>query len=114
MSDDMSRDSETLSEVGMVFRAMPSRFKAGVAPRNLSYYFSIDEEKWTVFVGPERCDVAEGKAVEDADCFLKTSSEVFLGTIKGEYTPSFMDIMSGKIKTNNPALLQTFKDVFGD
>jgi putative sterol carrier protein len=114
MSNDLNRQSESLSDVTRVFQAMPSRFKPGVAPRNLSYYFSIDEESWTVFVGPEACDVKEGKAVEDADCFLKTSSEIFLGTIKGEYTPSFMDIMSGRIKTNNPALLQTFRDVFGD
>lgn len=114
MNNYPNRKSESLSDVTRVFQAMPSRFKAGVAPRNLSYYFSIDEENWTVLVAPETCEVKEGKAVEDADCFLKTSSEIFLGTITGEYTPSFMDIMSGRIKTNNPALLQTFRDVFSD
>jgi putative sterol carrier protein len=105
---------DSLSEVTQVFRAMPSRFKKGVAARKISYYFSIDDEKWTVFVSPDSCEVSEGKAVEDADCFLKTSAQIFMGTVKGEYTPSFMDLMTGKIKTNNPALLQTFKDIFGD
>lgn len=114
MSNDMNQQGEPLSDVGRVFQAIPSRFKAGVAVREISYYFTIDEESWTVFVRPDSCEVKEGKAIEDADCFLKTSAEIFLGTIKGEYTPSFMDIMTGKVKTNNPALLQTFKDVFGD
>lgn len=114
MSSDMNHQGGSLSDVGRVFQAMPSRFKAGVAPRDISYYFTIDEESWTVFVRPDSCEVKEGKAIADADCFLKTSAEIFLGTIKGEYTPSFMDIMTGKVKTNNPALLQTFKDVFGD
>jgi uncharacterized OB-fold protein len=103
-----------VSDVTHIFRALASRFKKGVATREISYYFSIDEEKWTVFVTPEICEVREGKAVEQADCFLKTSAQIFVGTVKGDYTPSFMDLMSGKIKTNNPALLQTFKDIFGD
>ena len=114
MGEQMNQRNEPLSDVGRVFQAIPSRFKPDVATRDISYYFSIDEEDWTVFVGPASCEVKEGKAVEDADCFLKTSAEIFLGTIKGEYTPTFMDIMTGKVKTNNPALLQTFKDVFGD
>src|SRR5215211_3924555 len=99
MSDDLNQNSDSSREVEMVFQAMPSRFKSGVAPRELSYFFTIDEQQWTVLVTPVVCEVIEGKVVEDADCFLKTSAEIFLGTIKGEYTPSFMDVMSGKIKT---------------
>jgi hypothetical protein len=57
--------------------------------------------------------VRPGK-VENADCFLKTTREIFLGTIKGDYTPSLTDIMSGRVKTNNPILLQTFKNIFVD
>ncbi|HXG93994.1 MAG TPA: hypothetical protein VNN73_16740 [Blastocatellia bacterium] len=113
MSDHIGQANESLSDVRVVFKLLPSRFRKGVADRQISYYFSIDDEQWTVVIGPESCEVAEGKTVEEADCFLKTSSGILLGTIKGEYTPSFMDLMTGKIKTNNPALLQTFKDAFG-
>jgi putative sterol carrier protein len=76
-------------------------------------YFSIEGDQWTVEVGPEACSVRPGK-VDNADCFLKTTKEIFLGTIKGEYTPSLSDIMSGKVKTNNPILLMTFKSIFAD
>lgn len=104
---------EPITEVSEVFRLLPKRFKRGKADKELTYYFSIEGEEWTVFVGPERCKVKKGKAVEKADCFLKTSTEIFLGTVNGEYTPSMMDLVRGKIKSNNPMLLQTFKDVFG-
>src|SRR2546429_1011811 len=74
---------------------------------------SIDEEQWTVLVTPESCDVQPGKTVESADCFLKTSAEIFLGTINGTYTPSMTDLIRGKVKTNNPFLLQKFREIFG-
>jgi putative sterol carrier protein len=103
---------EPITEVSEAFRLLPTRFRPGKADKELTYYFSIEDEEWTVFVGPDRCEVIKGKAVERADCFLKTSTEIFLGTISGEYIPSMMDLVRGKIKTNNPALLQTFKDIF--
>ena len=113
----MSADTgnqDASDDVRVVFQALPSRFKSGIAAREISYHFSIDEQDWTVFVSPDSCEVVEGKAVESADCFLKTTAKIFLSTVRGEYTPTFMDLMTGKIKANNPALLQTFKDIFGD
>jgi uncharacterized protein len=104
---------EPITEVREVFRLLPTRFRKGVAEKEIVYYFSIEDEHWTVFVGPGKCEVKQGKLVENADCFLKTSTEIFLGTVSGEYTPSMMDFIRGKIKTNNPLLLQTFKDIFG-
>ena len=102
-----------LSEVGEVFKALPGRFRSGKVDKRTAFYFSIDEEKWTVIVESDQCSVTEGKTVEEADCFLKTSAEIFLGTIRGTYTPGLTDLVSGKVKTNNPFLLQTFKDIFG-
>lgn len=103
---------ESVHDVATVFRAMPARFRTGIADAPLVFYFSIEEEQWTVFVGPDTCEVKPGKAVDNADCFLKTSKEIFLGTINGTYTPTMTDLMMGKIKTNNPMLLQTFRDIF--
>ena len=96
------------------FRKLPSHFRANKVDRTLVYYFSIEEEKWTVTIAPEHCEVMEGKESEEADCFLKTSKEILLKTIRGEYTPSFSDLVTGKIKTNRPDLLATFKEVFLD
>jgi uncharacterized OB-fold protein len=104
---------EPITEVSEVFRLLHTRFQSGMVEKEIVYYFSIENEQWTVFVGPDSCEVKKGKVVENADCFLKTSKEIFLGTVSGEYTPSMMDFIRGKIKSNNPLLLQTFKDIFG-
>ena len=101
-----------LSEVGEVFKALPSRFRSNKVDLPTSFFFEIDDEEWTVIIERDSCSVNEGKTVEDPDCSLKTSSEILLGTIRGTYIPKLSDLVSGKIKTNNPLLLQTFKDVF--
>lgn len=103
---------EELTDVAEVFRLMPTMFRKGKTDRQLVYYFSIEDEQWTVFIGPDSCEVKQGKAVENADCFLKTSKQIFLGTVSGTYTPSMTDLIMGKIKTNNPMLLQTFREIF--
>ena len=105
--------SDGHSEIARVFQALPERFKPGRVDKTLVYHFEIDDEKWTVRVGPENCEVTEGKPESDADCFLKTTKEIVIKTFRGDYTPSFMDLMSGKISTNNPGLLLVFKQVFG-
>ena len=108
----LTLETNPISEVAEVFRHLPERFQAGRTSKTLVYYFSIDEEKWTVTVSADRCEVERGERAGDADCFLKTSAEIFLSTIRGEYTPSVMDLVKGKVKTNSPALLHTFKSVF--
>ena len=101
-----------VNDVSAVFQALPTRFRRELADENLTFYFSIDDEQWTVFVTQESCVVQPGKAVESADCFLKTTSEIFLGTINGTYTPSMTDLLMGRVKTNNPFLLQKFRELF--
>lgn len=103
---------EMVNDVSTVFQALPTRFRREMADENLTFYFSIDDEQWTVFVTTESCVVQPGKAVESADCFLKTTSEIFLGTINGTYTPSMTDLLMGRVKTNNPFLLQKFRELF--
>ena len=101
-------------DLASYFKKLPSHFREGKVDRTLVYYFSIEEEKWTVTVTPETCEVIEGKNSEEADCFLKTTKEILLKTVRGEYTPSLSDLITGKIKTNRPDLLATFKEVFLD
>lgn len=100
-------------EISAVFRALPSRFRRELVEEDLSFYFSIDDEQWTVMVTLETCIVEPGKAVDRADCFLKTTREIFLGTINGTYMPTMTDLIMGRVKTNNPFLLQKFRELFG-
>ena len=103
----------SVSDVASVFQALPSRFRLGVAAEQLSFYFSIDEERWTVVITSETCIVEVGRTIENADCILKTSAEIFLGAINGTYNPSLTDLLTGRVKTNNPFLIQKFIEVFG-
>jgi putative sterol carrier protein len=108
----VSLESRNASEVSQFFLELSSRFRPGVATRSVVYYFSIEEEKWTVTVSADRCEVAQGESTEKADCFLKTSAEIFLATVRGDYRPSITDVISGKIRTNNPILLAGFRKLF--
>jgi putative sterol carrier protein len=93
---------------------MPTYFRKGRVNRQLSYHFSIGEREWTILVGPESCEVKTGKTVDEPDCFLETTEEIFLGVLRGDYLPSMMDLMHGKVKTNRPDLLLQFKNIFMD
>jgi long-chain acyl-CoA synthetase len=98
-----------------VFEEMPKRFRPGTVSKPISFYFSLGDgagEKWTVVVGPEKVDVKEGKHVDQADCVLKTSADLFLKMVKEGYTPGFLDFSRGRVKSNDPMLLQELKKAF--
>ena len=97
------------SEVARVFETLPTLFQKGSVKTPRTYYFSLDEdEKWTVSVEKDRCVVTKGKPDEDADCFFKSSKQMFLDVWTGKYTPSAKDFFMGSIKSNNPMLLKEF------
>ena len=103
--------SETLKAV---FEDLQTRYKAGVLEQPLSFYFSLGDEegqKWSARMTPETCEIFPGK-IEGADVFLKTSEELFVQLIRGEYKPSMMDFMSKKISSNDPLKLTALKDCF--
>lgn len=104
--------SETLKTL---FDDLKSRYKTGVLEETLIFYFSLGDaegQKWSATLSPEGCEVQNGK-VENADVFLKTSEELFVQLIRGQYKPSMMDFMSKKISSNDPLKLGTLKDCFG-
>lgn len=103
--------SETLKTV---FEDLKSRYKTGVMEETMSFYFSLGDaegQKWSATLAPDGCEVQQGK-IENADVFLKTSEELFVKLIKGEYKPSMMDFMSKKISSNDPLKLGALKDCF--
>jgi putative sterol carrier protein len=101
------------SEVAKVFEKLPTMFQKGSVKKPRTYYFSLDDdEKWTVALGLDRCEVTRGKGDADADCFFKASKQMFLDVWSGKYTPSAKDFIMGSIKSNNPMLLKEFVDAF--
>lgn len=106
-------EQESEQEVEKIFTRMASRFKPGALKRKISFYFSIGESaKWTVTADGSACNVEKGKQVDQADCVLKTSPKMFVRMVRDKYTPSMMDFMRGKIKSNNPMLLKELGAAF--
>ncbi len=94
-----------------VFAEMKKKYTKGAMEKNCTYYFSLDDYKYTVTFENGRILIEEGKTVDSADCVLKTSAEMFI-KMWGGYKPSMMEFMSGKVKTSNPNLLQEFVKAF--
>lgn len=102
-----------MSEVEKVFKTLPKMFQKGKIQKTRTFYFSLgDDEKWTVALSKDKCQVSAGKPDEDADCFFKASSEMFMDVWNGKYTPSAKDFLLGTIKSNNPTMLKEFIAVF--
>ena len=95
-----------------IIQAMPGRYLPGKAARSTTFYFSIGDEKWTLTLSPDRCEVAEGKTIDQADCVLKCTPELFEKMVLHGKMPGPLDIARGKIKTNDPAGLKAIKERF--
>ena len=95
-----------------IFAEMATRYKKDGFKEKTVFYFAIDEIKKTLTLNAESCTVENGKTVENADCFCKTSPELFLKIMQDGYQPGMKDFMSGQIKSNAPFLLQQFLGAF--
>ena len=100
-------------EVAKIFKGLPKLFQKGVVTTPRTFYFSLDDDaKWSVSLGTDKCEVKEGKPAQDADCFFKSTKELFLDVWAGKHTPSASDFLMGRIKSNNPLLLKDFVAAF--
>ena len=104
----------SMSEIAKIFKGLPKKFQKGKVTSRRVFYFSLDDdEKWTVTLGKDKCEVDGGQARQDADCFFKASKQMFLDVWNGKHTPSAKDFLTGTIKSNNPMLLKEFVAAFG-
>jgi hypothetical protein len=98
--------------ITQLFTAMPSRYKPGKIAKPTSYYFSIGDDKYTVKLDAQTCTVESGKTIENADCVLKTTPELFEKMVLKGKMPGPIDIARGKVKTNDPSALMKLRDLF--
>ncbi len=98
--------------IPQLFAAMASHYRPGKIDRATSYYFSIGDHKYTVKVDPEHCVVEEGKTLDNADCVLKTTPELFERMVLHGKMPGPLDIARGKVKTNDVGALTKLRDLF--
>jgi long-chain acyl-CoA synthetase len=99
-----------------LFAELEEKFKPEAVERPVSYYFTLGADelaKWTVRVDSDRCEVRPGKPDGgQADCVLKTSSEIFTKIVRESYIPGPSDFLSGAVKSNDVSLLLTFQKIF--
>jgi long-chain acyl-CoA synthetase len=99
-----------------LFRELEVKYVPGRITKPITFYFTLGSEaesKWTMRIAPDGCQVTLGKAPGlTADCVLKTTPEIFTKIVREAYTPSPMEFMTGAVKSNDIALLQTFQKVF--
>ena len=102
-------------ELTQTLETLKRRFKPGTVQRKTTYYLSLgdgDDDKWTVTLLPDSCELERGKT-EGADCVLKISRELFMKLVDGSFKPGVMDVVTGKLKTNDPQLLMRLQQAFG-
>ena len=82
-----------MSEIGDIFQGLPKKFQKGSVKTPRTFYFSLDDdEKWTVVLGQDKCVVKPGKPAEDADCFFKSSKQMFLDVWNGKHAVKLEDL----------------------
>lgn len=94
--------------------SLAARYHAAAIDRETVYYLSLGDgpdEKWTVTLTPTSCTLAPGR-VGNADCVLKTTSDLFRRLVDGSYQPGALDFMTGKLKTNDIGLLLRLRQAF--
>lgn len=96
------------------FEKLKSRYKPNIVKKPTTFYISLGDapdQKWVMTLTADSCVAAPGKT-ENADVILKTSEDLFVKLIRGEWIPGAMDFMRGKIKTNDIDGLKLLKDCF--
>jgi len=100
-----------MSSAQAILAALPGRFIPGKLTREVSYYFSIGDQKVTLRLGPQRCEVVPGNA-GNADCVVKADPAVFEKLVVHGQAPGALDIARGRFKTSDVGLLSLLKDAF--
>jgi putative sterol carrier protein len=101
-----------MSEISKIFKGLDKRFNKANVSAERSYYFSLgDDEKWTVNITKDGCQVVQGEN-KDADVFFKGPVELFLDVWNGRHQLGPIDFLTGKVKSNKPLLLKDFVAAF--
>ncbi len=100
--------------VTLLMRELSQKFVPGRVEKMTTFYFTLGNEqeaKFSIRLDGERCEILPGK-LDQADCVLKTSPEIFTRIVREAYVPSPLEFMTGAVKSNDVSLLLTFQKAF--
>ena len=100
------------SRVRQILQALPGRYIPDSGQQAVAYYFSIGQERWTLLLDGDRCEVREGRPSTRADCVLKCTVDLFIGMMLHGRMPGALDIARGRIRTNSPLMLRSLQERF--
>lgn len=100
-----------MNKASELIASLESRYVPGKVQRDITYYFSVGDEKHTLRVTPTSAKVSPGKP-ENADCVVKADPDVFLNLVLKGKAPGPIDIARGRFKTNDVGLLAQLKECF--
>lgn len=101
------------NEMEKLITEMTSTFRKNVFLEKKTFYFELENDVVTATVDAHSIQFEKGKTVADPDCNCKTSSEMLRMIWFNGYQPGILDFLGGKIKTNDPLMLQLFLQAFG-
>jgi len=101
-----------MSRVRSILEALPGRYIPDSGQDTVTYYLSIGDERWTLSLDSENCQIAEGRTVERADCVLKCTPDLFVRMVLHGQMPGALDIARGRIRTNSPMMLRSLQERF--
>ena len=100
------------SRVRKILQSLPDRYIPDSSQQAVSYYFSVGEERWTLLIDSDGCEVREGRPAARADCVLKCTADLFVGMLLHGRMPGALDIARGRIRTNSPLMLRSLQERF--
>ena len=102
-----------MSEIATIFTTLQSQYQTGKVDTEIVYYFSLGSDKYTLFARPDGCEVQKGKAVENADCVIKSDPKLFGNMVLRGKKPGALDIARGKVKFSDMNLVMKLQELFG-
>jgi hypothetical protein len=106
-----ARYAAAMPSAQAILEALPARYIPGKVSSAVTYYFSVGDQKHTLVLHPDRCELAPGKP-PDAQCVVKSDPVVFENLLVHGKAPGPIDLARGRFKTNDVALLLALKDCF--
>ena len=102
-----------MSEIATIFSNFPNQYRTDQVTEEVVYYFSIGNNKYTLFARPDGCEVQTGKTVDNANCVIKSDPKLFADMVLRGKKPGVFAISRGKIKFSDMTLALKLQDLFG-
>jgi len=100
------------SEIEQIFEGLCKRFNKANVKAERSYYFSLgDDERWTVAIRRDGCEVHRGQN-DGADVYFKGPAQLFLDVWNGRHDLGPKDFLTGRVRSNKPLALRDFVAAF--